>query len=341
MDPYLFRFVLIALLFQQSCFIAAKPLISKKTNSISTRQVYQFPNGSWAENIAVRPNGNLLITRIDVPELYQIDPSSPNSTAEIVFSFPALATLGIAETSPDKFAIVAGNCTLAGSQTGSYSIWSVDFGNQTQGKAANVAKIVDIPEGQFLNGLSKVNDHTVVVGDIFAGVIYGVNIKTGKHYVASTDPAIAAVPGAFVGVNGIRAKDGFLYFVNSGSNVFGRFPIGADGKQTGNSSIIATVLEPYQSYDDFTYNKDGNFYLVTGGGNSIEEVTPGGQGQIIVGSQNSTVLAEPTSAHFGRGAKDRGTLYITTAGDEGYNNEIKGIVGAQVVAVDLSGRSSK
>ena len=332
----------LVLFLQHISFTAARPLVPRHSSEFATHTVYQFANGTWAENIAVRPNGNLLVTRIDVPELYELDPSASNSTPELVYRFPKAQTLfGIAESSPDRFAVLAGNFSFdTGSQKGSYSVWNVDFSssNESIGAAPQVSKVVDLTEGEFLNGVSSLSNDTVLVGDLEAGVIYGVNVNTGTYYLASKDPVLAPAPNPVlgeVGVNGIHVRGNYLYFVTSGTNVFGRFRIGPDGVQVGEASVIAQRPNATLGFDDFTYDSHGNFYLVTVGGNSVEQVNLNGQSRIIAGSLNSTAIAQPTAAHLGRGANDKNVLYVTTAGGLAFPVNGNTIVGAQVVAVDL------
>lgn len=84
------------------------------TPSITTTSFGKLPNGSWAENLAVRSNGQLLVTVLTTPELYQIDPLGSHQT-QLIQKFPvAGGLLGITEVESDVFAIVAGNISLPG-----------------------------------------------------------------------------------------------------------------------------------------------------------------------------------------------------------------------------------
>ncbi|MCJ1331285.1 hypothetical protein MMC10_007974 [Thelotrema lepadinum] len=342
MQFHLYSLVFIAVSIQQSCLTVASPLFNRDSGGLPTRNIFQFPTGTWIENIAVRSNGDLLLTRFDTPELFILDPTAANATAKLVYTFPeAVSLTGIAETSPDKFAIAVGNFSFtSGAQAGSWSIWTVDFGNSSGSSVSpKISKATDLSQAVLLDGMSSLSNDTILVGDIDAGVIYGVNIETGLSYVASTDPALAPVLDPTfgnVGVNGIHVRENFLYFVTSGTNVLGRFPIRADGAQIGNASIIARALNSSEVFDDFVFDKKGNFFIATGGGNSIEKVTPNGKNQIIAGSLNSTAIAEPTAAQFGRGKTDRHVLYVTTGGGLAIKVQPGNqTVGAQVVAIDM------
>lgn len=81
---------------------------------VTTTSIGHLPNDSWAENLAVRSNGQLLVTLLDVPEVYQIDPFGSHHT-QLIEQIPvAGGLLGITEIQPDVFAIVAGNRSLPG-----------------------------------------------------------------------------------------------------------------------------------------------------------------------------------------------------------------------------------
>ncbi|KAF3050832.1 hypothetical protein E8E11_007245 [Didymella keratinophila] len=108
---------------------------------------------TWLENIAVRNNGDLLVTQFaPAPVLYTVrNPSLPNATLESTYDFKTTANiLGIAEIRPDTFIIVGGNATAnATGYVGTFSAWEVKFSKVMM----TVHKIVDVPEAMFLNGV--------------------------------------------------------------------------------------------------------------------------------------------------------------------------------------------
>ncbi|MCJ1332748.1 hypothetical protein MMC10_009442 [Thelotrema lepadinum] len=360
-------FVSIALLALQSTPISSHPLLNRDaaTKEFPTRTVYQFANNTWAENIAVRSNGNLLITRADVPELWQIaNPDSRSPSASLVHRFSdKLALTGIAETTPDTFALIAGNFSLtAGNTPGASSIYTVTFPTaQCNSSTVSVAKIADIPTGVFLNGMSSLSPSAVLVGDLGAGTIYRVAIPDGTTTLFSNDSLLApAANPAFgpVGVNGLHVatnpdtKAQTVFFANSGQNLLGSFPLSPNGTQAAPAVVVSRPLNASEGYDDFalapsssssgeTQDASPAIFAVTGGGNSVEKVnTATGKGRIIAGSLNSTAIAQPTAAGFGRGEEDGDgkVLYVTTAGGLAIPVDGNKRVGAQVVAVYLGMR---
>lgn len=95
-----------------SLFLA---IATNATGRTTLRTVYQFPNPTWVENLAVRSNGHLLLTLLSTPDLYQLDPNSGSTAgAKLVYHFPEYTGLcGIVEIENDVFAVVAGNLTLS------------------------------------------------------------------------------------------------------------------------------------------------------------------------------------------------------------------------------------
>ncbi|KAI0129090.1 hypothetical protein BJ170DRAFT_722035 [Xylariales sp. AK1849] len=311
------------------------------------RTLYQYPVGTWIENLAVRSSGELLLTLLNVPQLDQLDPSQPEITPSTIHNFsgvPKAASLsGISEFTEDGFAVAVGNFTLgSGPVAGSWAIWSVDFAKSQRDKPA-VRKITDLPEATFLNGMCNLPSSSIPQGiltsDIRLGVVYYISTMTGEYNVAVQDSlmATATVPVfGSSGVNGIHIHDGDLYFANTGQAIVAKMPINAtSGTATGEATVIARVLNSTLQFDDFAIQGD-DAYLVTGAGNSIEKIGLDGtpKGSIIAGSLNSTQFAEPTACAFGRTENDEHILYVVTAGGIAFPVNGNLTVGAQVLAVD-------
>lgn len=189
--------------------------------------VWQFANGTWVENIAVRANGQLLVTFISSPELYQVDPFETKTPAPVHRLPDALSALGIAEIEYDIFAVISGNWSDKTFTTtpGSYSVWKVDvrsFENNADGtivSPAVVTKITDLPEGIFLNGLTLLRQEkeTILISDAGAGLVWRVNTCRGEYKVILEYVLMNPKAGAFpvLGTNGIHIHNGFVYFTNT------------------------------------------------------------------------------------------------------------------------------
>lgn len=311
------------------------------------RTVFQFPKNTFVENLAVRLNGQILVSVLTTPQLFLFN-SVQIGQPTLVHNFTgALGVSGIAEYEPDKFAVITGNFSFVTDDVGpgSWSVWSVDLRgvesqpDNTLYPPPQIYKIADVPEARFLNGISLLSQErgTLLVGDVSSGNIIRLDIKTGHYKIVinNTFTAIApALPYPPSGVNGVHVREGFVFLTNTGKSIFTKIPINEDGTPSENGTIIAHTLSSLYEFDDFTFDRKGNAYLVTGSGNSIEKISPNGRRQVLIaGSLNSTMIAEPTSAAFGRGPCDKNILYVTTAG--GLVTPVDGTikVGGQLVAV--------
>lgn len=79
----------------------------------TVRLLYEFPYNTYLENIAVRPNGQFLITPLSLPQLWLVEPDLPGE-AFIVCEFPEVLGLsGIVEYQPDIFAVLTGNFSFS------------------------------------------------------------------------------------------------------------------------------------------------------------------------------------------------------------------------------------
>jgi hypothetical protein len=335
--------ILFGLLVSFSSTLVAFPYPpSPSTSPIKT--IYEFPNETWVENLAVRSSGELLLTLITTPDLYQLDPFSPTE-AILIHSFPnATSVLGISEIQPDVFAVVVGNWSDATFTTfnGSYSIWKVDlqsFQRNGIGKfvsKASVSKIASLPEASFLNGMTLLAPLSayLLIADSGLGVVWRLNYLTGEYEIVLDNALMKSVPnplGITLGINGVHTRNGDLYFTNSVQDLLARVPISATGTATGSYEVVAEN----GSGDDFAFDKQGNAYIAQDPGDALQQVTPAGKVTVLAGSTNSTILEGDTSAAFGRTWRDSDTLYVTTNG--GIAGLVAGtnVVGGKVLAVDI------
>lgn len=310
-----------------------------------TRLVYQFPKGTWVENLVVRPSGSLLLTLITTPDLYLLDPLVADPTPQLIHRFSSSLWLtGITETDPNTYYLIGANATYENlSPTpGSNRIYRVHFPTNETSSAPTISVAATVTDAVFLNGLITLNPTTLLASDSTLGVVWAIDVKTGASRIVLRDPLMAPAP-AFpkLGINGIRLshQQGIrtLYFANSAQALLARISIHANGTAAGPAVKIASAPNG-TFFDDFALdhhrNGSANAFLTTQNGDSIAEVSlSNGSTRIIAGMMGSMEIAEPTSAQFGRTKEDRDVLYVTTAG--GLAAPLNGsvVVGGQVVAV--------
>lgn len=337
--------------------VAAKPF-PRATENIQT--IYQFPENTYVENLAVRSNGQILLDVFTSPELWLVDPDVPGE-AVLVHEFPdALGITGITEYEEDVFAVLAGNFSFASGvcTEGSWSIWSVDLGGAVIDSASSLAasppkisKLADVPAATCLNGIDVLSggakNKFLMAGDIRTGEIYAVNVETGEAAVTvdsivapQIEPAVTYGFGS-VSTDGLRVRGSDLYFSNVGRGTLVRVALNPeDGTPAGEAVTIAQSLSSQDQWDDFAIDCEGNVFMTTGGANTIQRITPAGDVAVVAGDLNSTAIAEPASARFGRRSGDSNVLYVTTAG--GMVAPVNGdtVVGGQVLAIRTNATSS-
>lgn len=349
---------LLATILSLSLSTFSTPLIPRTTPSLNSQltTVHQFPNNTWVENIAVRSNGNLLVTFIaPSPDVWEVDPVSQK--VRLVYTFPeATSVMGIAEYADDVFAVNVGNFSLETTLAteGSWSVWSIDMRGcpSEDGRSewhdgvapdAKVAKLTDLPEAQYLNGMASLpnNPSQLLIVDCGAGTVFSLDTTTGQYSLAISDVDAlkpAPDPPVIIGINGIQfrhGEPGTLYWTNSFKDGhFGRIAIDPlTGQQAGPAEVL---LDHKQSgaQDDFTFDSDGNAWLVGSPQDTVIELTSGDWGfEVVV--NDTEVVAGPTSCKFGRTEKDGEVLYVVT--DGGILEELpEGIRGGAVVAVDTA-----
>ncbi|PLB46501.1 NHL repeat-containing protein [Aspergillus steynii IBT 23096] len=303
-------------------------LLTSTALSQSARQLFNFSTSVTIENSALRPNGHLLLTTFDQGRLYTLDPSSSNPQAELVASFPgATAISGIASIGTDKFAVVGG--VRGNYQYDNETLYSIDLADSS--KPINV--VAHLPEAVILNGMAALPTapHVVLISDSRVGGIFRVDTDTGAVDIAWKDelltaPSDAAMP---IGVNGLKVRDGYVYFTNTAQGLFGRAAIDDRGDKIGDVEVVTRIeTDGDDRWDDFAFDKSGVAYVAQPD-SALARIDVDGEQTVIVGGGNSSVLVGPTSVTL---SKDEKTAYVTARGGSVGDVEYSG----HVVEVSLS-----
>ncbi|KAL2813858.1 hypothetical protein BJX63DRAFT_393438 [Aspergillus granulosus] len=318
--------------------------VGEPKNVIST--LYQFPQGSWLENLETGPSNSILATRLDIPAVYQITPpqvrcgpSAGITSAKLVQSFPGVTgALGIAEYKKNHFAVIAGNFSLETKEptAGSYAVWDVWFSGARLDRVSS-KKIADIPEAGFLNGMTVLDKHSgiLLIGDSWEGTVYRLNPDTGSYKVVLKDETMMPPAGTNLGLNGIHTvtigDETFLYYTNSLKETLSRVRIDPlNGRAIGPYTTLATGVWG----DDFTYDRASEDIYVTGNfENIVTKLNREGVVEGTIGAETQLTVAGATSALLG-GENDR-TLYVATSGALGA--PVNGTIteGAKIVAIKI------
>jgi hypothetical protein len=313
------------------------------THTLPPTLLYQFPNNTWLENFAIRPNGQLLITLITTPEIYLWDPLAPSEVTHITTLPSYISLLGITAPIPDVYYFVAGNWTsTSGTVAGSFAIWKLDMRVSTP----QTTKIMNLPKASFLNGLDTLSssEGTLLVADSGLGLIWKVNIFTRTYdvFIDVPEMKIPANSTLQLGVNGIQIFQNYFYFTSMTQELFCRISLNSTHNTShGAVETLATGIFG----DDFTIDRFGNAWitqdpkdlltLVIGEGSRKGEVyTIAGRKGIQVTQVGVPYLAGPTKSAFGILETDKDVLYVVTNG--GIANPADGVVGGEILAFDTA-----
>ncbi|KAJ9493045.1 hypothetical protein VN97_g226 [Penicillium thymicola] len=297
--------------------------------SVDVNAFYNFGDGTWAENLAVRANGHILVSRLDTPEVLQLDPTGATEPIVVASWNPTTykGCLGISETSRDMFYVVTSgfvddNFVLT---SGVNSIWEIDMKDFTVSKKtgevtskAIVSKLVDIPTSDYLNGATTLSETLILVADVYNGWVYRVDTRTGAYNIAINDDKMkfdtVPIPVTNLGVNGIKIKDGYLYWTNTAAGTLNRIRITKQGVAVGKSEVVVSNVP---KADDFVFKKNGVAFVAQNQMDELSVLYPkSSAAQVVAGSNTSTILAGVTAGAFGRLQHDKDILYLTTSGAE-------------------------
>jgi hypothetical protein len=305
----------------------------------NSKLVFEAPNPTWLEGIAVRHNGQILTTTISGPMLLQVDPSQKRDSIVVAQIPGATGTLGITELEEDVFYLSAGDMSnvTATSLVFPSKIWQVDMrsfrvnqqGNIT--RSAKISLVADLTNTTFVNTLSRLgprDNSAILISDSGAGHVLRLDVRTGISSVVISDPTmLSTVPGA-AGVTGIHIYGSELYYANFAATTFFKMSISlTTGMPTGPAMLITndTLI------DDFTLSRDGKkaYACTNPRGQLIEIDIPGQTFRPVAEGLNAT------SAALGRGRFDRNSVYFVSGGGLDFPLTNPGVSGGRVVKVDL------
>ncbi|KAH6870611.1 hypothetical protein BKA58DRAFT_361565 [Alternaria rosae] len=290
-------------------FVSVFSALVASTFATNVSTIYQFPNGTWAENIAAMGNGSLLVSTLDAAQVH-------------IFQKNVFAVI-VAK-------LVPGNAT----NPQSFSLWKLDLTDKEEG--IKISEMSELRDMAMPNGMATLNHDTLLLADSMYGNIAAYNVETRKTEVVLEDLSLAAnlsAPGLQLGVNGIKSHNDYVYYTNSAQALAGRVRVHpSTGRPNGffETARDSTLSGP----DDFAVAKDGSMYvsapLAAPTGDKIQHIELNGKVTTIA---EGGLVAGSTSSAFGRTEKDNSTLYVTTMG--GFGTDGKAKAGGRVVAVKL------
>jgi len=172
----------------------------------------------------------------------------------------------------------------------------------------------------LLNGLTTINNYTILAADSRKGVVYAINTINGAYHTAIWDPLLvgngpAGQVATGFGVNGTKVRGCYLDFTNTAESLFAKVEIDLiDGTAKGAATVVARLANGLE-FDDFNLDSQGNAYMAIRSGDEISLISArSGKQRIMAGMVNGTELVQPTSISFGKGLGEEEWAYVTTGG---------------------------
>ncbi|KAK3356522.1 hypothetical protein B0T25DRAFT_536913 [Lasiosphaeria hispida] len=287
--------------------------------ALSVSPVFVLPGlapSSWFENLAVRPNGLILATRGDAPEIWQINPATGQG-AKLMTVIGAFNLTGIAEITSGHHSqeqkreetYVFGSSYIPAPlqvEPGSAKVWTLRFGN---GITPTVSLLAELPKAGFINGVAAWGSRRVLLGDTIEEAVYLMDVDTGFFTTPLTN---------MTGINGVQTAPGYIYWANHALQRLSRIPVDNDAFHTGPAEILATD----QAIDDFALAIDktgrGRAFIGAMYDNAVVQVVFGpppnsgtGVKSIVAGNLSGTGVGLCAVVVLGRRAEDIGVLYAS------------------------------
>jgi hypothetical protein len=315
----------------------AAPTAGTGSIPLPNRLLHHWPNGTWVENIAVRPNGNLLVTT-STPDgsVWQVkEPWNDNPEVEKVFNFDEWADrlIGIGETTPDKYVVVGSRFYSTDAQSShvarTFCAMELDFSKNSTTPTARL--IAWMPESYLLQGVAPLpwDLETVLISDQYVlrprqtqvdwtpspGQIWTLDTRTGEYNLVMTDYAelnTTYAKGPDVGIDGIKIRDHDLFWVNQDDSGIYRIKINDTGAPAENAK--PELIASYETmWDDMAFDPFNENIIWATGLNAVFAATLDGKVVPVdgIGTSDNLTLPGPTACQFGRTEKDKATLYVT------------------------------
>ncbi len=234
----------------------------------------QLPSDSWFQGTALRPDGRVLASRLDQPELYLFDPLQPDSEPVLLHTFEGasgLINICTLEGCHDEFAVLTAVFDVATFQFEDPIIWKVSFSSKDD-LEPKVTKATEVVGAGFCAALVSISPRTLLVADSSSACIWRLDITNGKISSLVADEIMRPVGegegGAEAyGVNTVCIGGGYVWFANESAGVLGRAPIelgsGDDGWDIRATGPAVLVTDDIPHPDGLVINKEGNIVYNT------------------------------------------------------------------------------
>ncbi|KAI1123088.1 hypothetical protein F5Y10DRAFT_60414 [Nemania abortiva] len=220
--------------------------------------ITQAPSDSWFEGFVLRPNGKVLATRLDKPELYTFEAEDQDAVPRLVCTLPDCNSLVNICSIPgysDEYFVLASTADLEVVSHKDVWLWRIIMGSDDSVPPQTI-RVTSVPEEGYCLGVKAVSDRVVLLPDGRTSCIWHLDTETGQKTLFADDESMEFSTGdGFFGVNRIQIVDNYVYFTNSAAGTLCRIPVEFD---PSHKEVGIRTAGPVQTIiDDLPSNLDG------------------------------------------------------------------------------------
>ncbi|KAI1638263.1 hypothetical protein F4809DRAFT_266289 [Biscogniauxia mediterranea] len=194
--------------------------------------VTQLPSDSWFEGLCLRPNGKILATRLDKPEIYTFVPEDTETAPTLIATLSECVSVFNICPVPnhhEEYFVLTGDMDLEKVTCDSYCVWYMTL-SPDDSTAPVFKKLHPITNFGFLTTIEAATDRILLIADAQDSCIITMDTHTGKTSKFMEHDSMKVVPeeGHF-GLNRIAIADRYLWYTNTSAGTLCRIPITKDG----------------------------------------------------------------------------------------------------------------
>ncbi|KAI1504729.1 hypothetical protein F5X99DRAFT_348133 [Biscogniauxia marginata] len=194
--------------------------------------VTQLPSDSWFEGLAMRPNGKILATRLDKPEIYTFVPEDQETTPTLLTTLSGCTSVFNICALPDRheeYFVMTGDMDLEKVSCDHISIWHMTLSpdDSSPPKSTKLASLTDFG---FCTTIVAASDRVLLIADAQRSSIIHMDTQTGKTSIfMEHDSMKVATDEDHFGLNRLSIADQYLWYTNTSAGTLCRIPITTEG----------------------------------------------------------------------------------------------------------------
>ncbi|KAI0407301.1 hypothetical protein F4802DRAFT_554965 [Xylaria palmicola] len=217
--------------------------------------ITQAPSDSWFEGFVLRPNGRVLATRLDKPELYMFEAEDKDAEPRLVCTLPdcnSLINICAIPGRHDEYFVLASTADLEAVSHRDVWLWRVVMRGYDDGVPPETVRVTSVPEEGYCLGVAAISERIVLLPDGMTACIWRLDTQTGAKTLFARDESMEPSAGdGFFGVNRLQIVSDFVYFTNSSGGNVCRIPMALDAEVgVRTAGPVQTIADTLPSHLD-------------------------------------------------------------------------------------------